>query len=333
MPNSTSHSPSRRIVRRSAFCAYCGHAFGPGERGEDEHVIGRRFVPKGTLAGQWNLILTACGTCNDIKSELENDISAITMQPDVIGRYACDDPRFVAEAKRKARTTNRRTRRFVSEPEPPVNITGRFGPMTMKVSFAQPAPCDEARLFQLARLQLAGFFSMLTWQEDQRRGFYWPGAYMPIVAVRKEDWGNPLLAWVEQKARGWDHRLFCIAADGFYKAWIRRRSGVPAVWGWALEWNLNFRLAGFFGEDQALRELAAEAPKLAFEMLHEEPGVFLRYRTETPLAASADQLFELRNYGDSALISCCLLRPPSYVATFGAAFPGAVAVRSPPRST
>lgn len=291
MTDLTSYSPSRRIVRRSGFCAYCGHAFRPGERGEDEHVIGRRFVPRGTLAGQWNLILTSCGACNDIKSELENDVSAITMQPDGLGQFVCDDPRLIAEATRKARTTNRRTGRFVSEPEAPLNITGRFGPMRMKFSFTHPAQCDDARLFQLARLQLAGFFSMLTWQDDQQRGFYWPGAYMPIVVVRKEDWGNPLLSWVEQTAANWELRLFAIAADGFYKVWIKRRPGDPAVWAWALEWNRNFRLAGFFGEEEALRELADQAPRLEVETLHESSNSFSRFRRETPVAEADDDLF------------------------------------------
>jgi hypothetical protein len=296
MEDLTAHSASRRMVRRSRYCAYCGHAFGPGERGEDEHVIARRFVPKGTLAGQWNLILTACGPCNDIKAELENDVSAITLQPDAWGRYASDDPRLVAEAKRKARTTNRRTGRLVSEPEPSFNINMIHGPITFKFGFTHPAQCDEARLFDLARLQLAGFFSMLTWNEEQQRGFYWPGAYMPIVAVRKEDWGNPLLRWVEETSEDWEHRLFAIAADGFYKAWIKRRLVDPPIWAWALEWNQNFRLAGFFGEEVALRELAKQAPALEIETVHDSPEFGLRCRLEVPLAGDDDHLFDMPDW-------------------------------------
>jgi hypothetical protein len=61
------------------------------ESATDEHVIGRRFVPKNTMFGQWNVILRACRECNTAKSELENDISAITMQPDASGQFAVDD--------------------------------------------------------------------------------------------------------------------------------------------------------------------------------------------------------------------------------------------------
>jgi hypothetical protein len=297
------YSSKHRVVRRSAWCAYCGHAFAPGERCEDEHVIGRRFVPKGTLAGQWNLILSACGTCNDIKAELENDISAITMQPDGLGRHASDDPRLIREARRKARTTSRRTGRFVSEPEPPLNISMPFGPATFRFSLTSPAQVDDERLFQLARYQLAGFFSMLTWNDEQQRGFYWVGAYMPVVAARKEDWGNPLLRWVEETAKDWEPRLHAIAADTFYKAWIKRRPGDPAVWAWAIEWNHSFRLAGFFGEDEALRELRAAAPKLQFNILHEGPNSWLRSRTEAPLAADEDHLFDLPMLGETEVDS------------------------------
>jgi hypothetical protein len=297
------YSSKHRVVRRSAWCAYCGYAFQPGERGEDEHVIGRRFVPKGTLSGEWNLILSACGSCNDIKAELENDISAVTMQPDGLGRYGSEDPRLVAEARRKARTTNRRTGRFVSEPEPPLKISMPFGPATFSFNFTRPAQADDQRLFQLARLQLAGFFSMLTWNDEQQRGFYWPGSFMPVVAVRKEDWGNPRLKWVEEESDGWEYRLHAIAADTFYKVWIRRRLGDPAVWAWAMEWNHNFRLAGFFGEEAALHELQAKVPQLAVEVVHETPDSWLRVRTEVPLAEDQDHLFDRPDnsaFGDEA---------------------------------
>lgn len=287
----TSFRPDRRIVRRSQWCTYCGYAFETGESREDEHVIGRRFVPKGTIAGQWNLILTACGKCNDMKAELENDISAITMQPDSLGRYATDDPRLITEAKRKARTTSQRTGRFVSEPERPITISMPLGGATISFSFSSPAQVDENRLFQLARFQLAGFFSMLTWDAEQQRGYYWPGSYMPVVAARKEDWGNPLLGWVTETAKRWDYRLHAIAADTFYKIWIKRRPDDPAVWAWIMEWNHNFRLGGFFGNEEALLKLRMQAPKLKPDVIHEGPDARIGARIEIPLPEAVDHVF------------------------------------------
>lgn len=231
------YSPKHRVVKRNVLCAYCGISLEPFKGGEEEHVIGRRFVPKGTLAGQWNLIVRSCPACNDAKADLEDDLSAITMQPDGLGRFAADDDRLRAEAVRKARTRNRRTQQRVSEPTPPLIVKGNFGPANITFSYTAPAQADDRRMFELARLQLVGFFSMLTYDEAAKRGYFWTGQYAPVVVARQEDWGNPRLLWIDAVSRDWEYRLHAIAADGFYKVWIRRRLGEPAVWAWAIEWT------------------------------------------------------------------------------------------------
>jgi hypothetical protein len=68
------------------ICPYCGVALSK-ENSTKEHVLARKFVPKGTLNNQWNLILNACRCCNNSKSDLEDDISAITMQPNMRGDH------------------------------------------------------------------------------------------------------------------------------------------------------------------------------------------------------------------------------------------------------
>ncbi len=286
------YSPKHRVVKRNVLCAYCGISLEPFKGGEEEHVIGRRFVPKGTLAGQWNLIVRSCPACNDVKADLEDDLSAITMQPDGLGRFAADDDRLRAEAVRKARTRNRRTQQRVSEPTPPLIVKGNFGPANITFSYTAPAQADDRRMFELARLQLVGFFSMLTYDEAAKRGYFWTGQYAPVVVARQEDWGNPRLLWIDAVSRDWEYRLHAIAADGFYKVWIRRRLGEPAVWAWAIEWNRNFRLAGFFGDPEAIAALLGDLPKLDIHTLHEGPDRWLRMRTEQPLADDDDVLFD-----------------------------------------
>ena len=95
------HPGNRAITLQNENCPYCFRPFGSGLVPTKEHVIARNFVPKGTLQGCWNLILQACKQCNAAKAILEDDISAITMQPDAMV-YASDYPRLIAEAKRKA---------------------------------------------------------------------------------------------------------------------------------------------------------------------------------------------------------------------------------------
>lgn len=78
-------APDRAIVLRNVACVYCGTSL-TKETTTRDHVIGRRFVPKGKFAARWNLIINACEPCNNGKAELEDDISAITLQPDLWGR-------------------------------------------------------------------------------------------------------------------------------------------------------------------------------------------------------------------------------------------------------
>lgn len=292
MTDLTQFSPKHRVVKRNVLCAYCGTPLAPFKGGEEEHVIGRRFVPKGTLSGQWNLIVRACPACNDHKADLEDDISAITMQPDGLGRFAADDDRLKAEAVRKARTRNRRTQRRVSEPTPPLIVEGNFGPAKITFSFQSPAQPDERRMFELARLQLVGFFSMLTYDETAKRGYWWTGQYAPVVIARREDWGNPRLLWIDSVSADWEYRLHAVTADGFYKLWIRRRLGEPAVWAWAMEWNQGFRLTGFIGDPGELKGIFQNLPKLDLTSVHEGQDQWLRMRTEVPLDEADDTLFD-----------------------------------------
>jgi hypothetical protein len=284
-------SPRRRIVKRNVICPYCHRPFGPDLPYENEHVVGRCFVPKGTMAAQWNLLLRACGRCNDAKADLENDLSAITMQPDAHEQYACDDPRLSAEAKRKSRAKNPRTGRFVSEIEKAPSVTFKAPGLTMTFGFVQPAQPDHRRLYLLAQLQLMGFFFWLTFKDEARRGDYWPGDYEPVVAARKEDWGHPHLRWIEDVARDWHMRLHGITADAFYKVWIKRCPTDPPVWAWAMEWNRTYRLAGFFGDRAALDELLAGRPDHGMRTLHETKDQHVRMRREVPLAEQDDTLF------------------------------------------
>jgi hypothetical protein len=63
--------------------------------------VSKKLVPKGKLDRQWNLIVRACRDCNRRKSALEDDISAITMQPDTLGIHAVDDIVLIREAVRE----------------------------------------------------------------------------------------------------------------------------------------------------------------------------------------------------------------------------------------
>src|SRR5258707_139132 len=79
---------SARSLQRldNEACVYCNRVFGPDLSRTDEHTIGTKFVPKGSMAAQWNLILGACRECNAKKGVLESELSALTIRPDPWGR-------------------------------------------------------------------------------------------------------------------------------------------------------------------------------------------------------------------------------------------------------
>lgn len=290
----TAYPTNRVILLENCNCPYCNGAFSDTLTWTKEHVIGRKFVPKGSLNAAFNLLLRACARCNGIKADLENDISVITMHPDTLGRFPVDDARLRDEVARKAQKAfSRRTGKPVAAGEPPFVIRGKMGDaLEMTFTMRSPPQVDENRQFLLARLQLQGFFFFLTYKEDIQRGHFWLGDFHPLLAVRREDWGNPQLAWFENETKGWLPRLNAITADGFYKVWIRRKDEVSNAWAWAIEWNQNFRLAGFFGMDDAVQPHVAAMPPLKLDTLHGTGKDWLKVRTEVPLAPERDTLFD-----------------------------------------
>ena len=233
--------PAHKPIRlRNRTCIYCGVEFGDAICGTDEHVIARRFVPKGTLDRQWNLIARACETCNHEKSQLEDDIAAVSMQPDVFGRFACDDPRLVAEARRKAQNSfSRRTRRPVRDSVETFMMTAPFGLGTATFNIITSPQVDMERLEQLAWYHVRAFFYLITYNKDTQAGSPLPGVFAPLTDARRWDWGNALMRGFMSATRFWHHRILDLlrkSADG------RDRRGAPRVpghRGWKPAWRLR----------------------------------------------------------------------------------------------
>ncbi|QND60139.1 HNH endonuclease [Mesorhizobium huakuii] len=283
--------PERPVSLRNQTCVYCGLALSPSNKTR-EHVIGRRFVPDGKLQGQWNLILNACRPCNSHKADLEDDISAITLQPDSWGRYGHDDVSAIEDAQRKAKDSrSRRTRKAVKDSSEHIKIQGTLGPgINLSFQYSSPPQVDENRAFELARLQLMAFFYMQTYNSETRRGGYWLHGYHPILTASRSDWGNPLMVGFMRTIESWDCRLLAISANGFFKL-ITRKHPLAETWAWALEWNQNCRLIGFFGQLDPAQDIVNSLPRLEAKMVYQAPNESLSYRVETPLKEDEDTLF------------------------------------------
>lgn len=280
---------TRALVLRNSTCAYCACVLNR-TNSTKEHVVGRRFVPRGTLNQDWNLILQVCQPCNHRKSNLEDDISAITMQPDVFGRNASDGCAGEAERKR-FRSRSRRTGRAVGDSAEKWMISAPFGASgEMTFDMTGPPQIESARAFELARLQMMAFFYFLTYDKALARGHYWQGGFYPLLEARREDWGNVVHRSFMAAVVDWEPRLLVNTADDHFAAAIRRHPDA-ACWSWAVEWNKSYRLVGFFGELAPAKQLADSFPRLSVTSVAEEGDNWFGFRPEVSLSEKDDLLF------------------------------------------
>ncbi len=291
------YHPTNRVVRlKNLTCAYCG------ERGSNaspltvEHVIGRRFVPKGSLAGGWNLILNACRACNAAKSDLEDDISAITLQPNLQDRH--EDPALASEAARKAQNAmSRMTRKPVADSHATDSVEGTiFGAVKFTANYVSPPQIAQDRAHRLAWLHLQGFIYMMSYDSETRQGRFIPGDVGFVCEARKPDWGNELIRGFADLTKDWPVRLICECAQGFFKVVMRKHPAKEQLCSFALEWNANYRLIGFFGDTDTAQELVNALPELKWKRV----DATRRMREEIPIKAEDDTFFATPELADRA---------------------------------
>jgi len=291
----------KAILLDNETCVYCGTRL---SRTNDtkEHVIGRRFVPKGKLNAQWNLIVRACKTCNGTKSDLENDISGITMQPDASGQHPVDDEDLLLEAKRKAcNGISRLTGKPISESSAKIKLELPFGlGVQLSLGMSAPPQIADERIYQLARMQISAFFYWITYDPSMRIGRFWQGSFFAVHQTPRSDWGNPRQTHFMQRVVDWEPRVLAIGADGFFKAAIRRNPEA-ICWSWAVEWNHNYRVIGFFGEESPVRELLIKCPAVEATTLYQRPNESVHFRFEAGLKEGEDCLFQWKGCESTAI--------------------------------
>lgn len=289
------HLPTKKpVILENETCVYCDCILDESIRTK-EHVIGKKFVPKGKFNAQWNLIVGACKACNNLKSDLENDLSAITMQPDAWGQFAHSDQQLAAEAVRKAKNSfNRRTGNRVADSAESRTIAANFGPaLMMKATFVSPPQADHKRVFELSRLQVKAFFYWITYSHATNRGASWPGAFSPINHAFKADWGNAIQQEFMKQVSNWMVRILASTADGFFKVAIRRHPSA-FCWSWALEWNHKLRTIGFCGEENSTDAIFSNFSFPQMYPLAGDGNSIWRFREEVGLSENEDQLFSIR---------------------------------------
>jgi len=282
--------PDRAVRLDNRTCLYCGIVESEENPFTVEHVVGRRFVPKGSLDKSWALIANACAPCNKKKSDLEDDISAITLQPNLGERHA--DPLLEAEAARKAKGSfSRRTKKIVGKSHEEGSVEGKMMPgLHVKAGFISPPQLIEKRVHELAQMHLQGFFYLMSYNKAERRGGFLPGTVGFVANANRPDWGNPLLRGFAEKTVAWPQQLDCICASGFFKIAMRRETEVSPVWSFAIEWNTAHRIVGFFGDLDQAQIHVDTLPELQWKRW----DATSRYRLEIPIEPENDMLFSNR---------------------------------------
>ena len=202
-------------------------------------------MPTGTLYQSWNLILCACVVCNTAKSNLEDEIAAVSLQPTVTGLYARPEAAYIADAQRRAvKAYSRRTRKPVADSQETVKLEATLAPgVRMALSLRAKAQIDEERIYELARLQLRAFFYFITYDKVALTGRFWRGEFHPLLFSYRGDWGNVVQRAFMTAVVEWEPQFLGGNADGMFKIVIRKRRD-EEFFAWAVEWNENVRVIG-----------------------------------------------------------------------------------------
>ena len=282
---------AQTTILRNITCPYCGNPIS-AQPSNKEHVVGRNFVPKGSLQKSWNLIVQAHVACNHFKSDLEDDLSAISLQPDVSGNHSRDDEALRQEAKRKGRSWNRMVGKRVHESHTNIDlILSTEERAAIKLGITGPPSTQPDRAFALAKMHLMAFWYLLTYDGADGSAGWWPGVYAPIEMAHRSDWGNDRFIWFMREAREWEMRLVTSFANGFYKVAIRKHPSAP-IWSWAFEWNENIRLIGFSGDKEQIQSRTVPPLRHDHEFRNTKND-FLRIRLEKSLESTSDVLFAM----------------------------------------
>lgn len=204
------------------------------------------------------------------------------------------DARAQAEAlRRSAKSGSRKTGRAVTASGVELKASAKLGfGAELSFNFTGPPQFDDARVYELARLQMMAFFYFLTYDKTKNIGHFWTGGFFPIHGTIKSDWGNSVHRSFMAQSLSWDYRLVLNTAEGYFRAVIRRHPTYEC-WSWAIEWNDCYRVVGYFGNQESAQALSQELPNTEVQSVLEGPSRWIRHRVEQPLQKEHDTLFHV----------------------------------------
>ena len=211
--NSGTRSIGQPLKLKNNNCCYCGNILNDGDISID-HVIGRKFVPTGSLENQWNLHCRACKICNNKKSDLEDDISTLSMIFACISQDANNEASLVESTARKLKgSLSRKTGRPHKDSYEHFSVSASSGGISIKSEISGPPRLDARRIGSLALLHYKAFYFLRTYDTATRLGFLPAHPLSVLPPLPRSDWGAAHAISFIKTIEPWDTDLFCITAN------------------------------------------------------------------------------------------------------------------------
>lgn len=285
--------PSNQAVRLgNHYCAYCFQGVAGDPHASEDHVIGRRFVPRGTLEKSWNLIVNCCERCNSEKANLEDDISAITLYAYLFfGGTSISEVERTHIFRKLTGSMSRATSRNIIDSRVKIAVSGEIAPgASMAVDLVGLPQIERARIIRLAEMHVRAFYFWISFNEDTKFGTKPGNTFGPIIETHRNDWGNEVFLHFMRLTREWRPRFNGVAAEGFFKVDLKRHP-TDDLLSYALEYNKAFRSIGFVGAGDRVRFFMEQFPTLRMQPAFRAGDITYVRRRESPLDEAQDTMF------------------------------------------
>jgi hypothetical protein len=289
---------NRDPSRSNQHCLYCGSHVGEDSAiaSDEEHLVGRNFVPKGTMGNAFNFSFRACRPCNARKANLERHVSSVTLlnSPSV----ASDGIARRAAERKAVGDTHPETRVKMGDAIARQTAEFSFGPASFNFGLSGPSPAAKNYIPELASYHIQALFTLVTTPESRTPENV---RLLPLDRFRvfgsypHSDWGNLQLVEIGKRAASWPCRVAILTAGGFFRACLRRHESDG--WFWALEWNKSLRVVGGIHLPEENNPLFENLPALDWKPLPDGSGFF---RREQGHPAHGDILFPKNLRADSS---------------------------------
>jgi hypothetical protein len=286
----------KKIDESNQYCLYCGRYIGTESviPSNKEHLIGREFVPTGSLGQKdsFNFIFRACVEHNSEKANYERHVSNITLYNSAMH---IDDIKIKELAYRKAIKDYHPDKKGVKIIDAIEKLDMNYVGENLNLSFSFIAPPQPSKYYfmNLAFMQMQGLFALIHSPRPYNKNklvllsshyFKYIGGW-PI-----EDWGNVVLMYLQGLVENWECYANINTACGFYKS-IIKHDPITGVLFWAFEWNMSYRVCGFIGDDEHVKEFIEKLPIDDWKILHQEGKKITRIKRDIPLNKENDKLF------------------------------------------